>query len=350
LLPEKERRDILSKTQGLPFLIAAFLKSLLAADVIQNQEEHWILDRRLYKQKQIPTDIDDSLSIAMKDLSDDQEALLRVLALHGQALKSEELQPLVRGIIEDPSQALTGLLQKTILAYRDDGTVTFVHPLYAQLIIENIPSDVMKSYSAFLADHLVSEGSNDSLRVAQLYISAERVEEALEYGFHAVDRMYSSYMLYDCLKLLLDLKDLATRKGSKSQLLGVLERLAPIEHKTGLPREAIEDYRSLVDAAQSDSHKAHFYMQLANVHFDLLGNIEESRGLLKKALRSAERTGNAELMAAVYHGLGGLNHEKSIHYYHKAAALSKTSNINLYLTSLAILAYKYQLSGLGEPP
>ena len=127
LLPEKERRDILSKTQGLPLLIAAFLKSLLATDVIQNQEGHWILDRRLYKQKQIPTDIDDSLSIAMKDMPKDQEALLRMLALHGQALKPDELQSLARGIIEDPSQALTRLLEKTILIYRDDGT-DFVCP------------------------------------------------------------------------------------------------------------------------------------------------------------------------------------------------------------------------------
>ncbi len=66
----------------------------------------------------------------MKDLSEDQEALLRVLALHGQALKSEELQLLARGIIEDPSQALSGLLEKTILVYRADGAVSFAHPLY----------------------------------------------------------------------------------------------------------------------------------------------------------------------------------------------------------------------------
>jgi serine/threonine protein kinase len=346
LLPEKERRDILSKTQGLPLLIAAFLKSLLAANVIQNQEGHWILDRRLYRQEQIPTDIDDSLSITMKDLSEDQEALLRVFALHGQALKPEDLQLLARGIIEDPSQTLSGLLEKTILVYRGDGAVLFAHPLYAQFTIENIPSNVMRNYSALLADRLVSQESNDSLHIAQLYISAERIDEALEYGFDAVDKMCSSYLIYDCLKLLLDLKDLTNRKGDQSQLLDVLERLAPIEHKTGLPREAIEDYGPLAEAAQSDSQKAYFYMQQANVHFDLLGNIEESRGLLQKALRSAERTGNAELMAAVYHGLGGLNHGKSIQYYQKAAALSKTANINLYLTSLAILAYKYQLSGM----
>jgi|GEM_PF-7079839 len=87
LLPEKERSDILSRTRGLPLLIAAFLKSLLASNVIQSEEGHWILDRRLYKQKQIPTDIDDSISITMRGVSEDQVALLRVLALYGQSLK-----------------------------------------------------------------------------------------------------------------------------------------------------------------------------------------------------------------------------------------------------------------------
>ncbi len=345
LLPEKERRDILSRTQGLPLLIAAFLKSLLAADVIQNQEGHWILDRRLYRQRQIPTDIDNSLSITMKDLSEDQAALLRLLALHGQALKSEELQPFARGIIKDPSLALSGLFEKTILAYRGDGAVSFAHPLYAQFIIENIPSDVMRNYSALLADRLVSKGSNDSLHIAQLYVSAERVDEALEYGFHAVDKMYSSYLLYDCLKLLLDLKALAAKRGTKSQLLDILERLAPIEHKTGLPREAIEDYGPLAEAAQSDSQKARLYMQLADVHYGSLGNIEESQALLQKALRFAKRADDSDLIAAIYHELAYLLPEKSIPYFEKAATLRRKTNVNLYLTSLTLLAYRYQLAG-----
>jgi len=345
LLPEEERRDILSKTHGLPLLIVAFLKNLLAANVIQNEEGHWILDRRLYKQEQIPAGIDDSLSIALKNVPEDQMALLRTLALYGQPLKPDHLEPLAHGIIEDPSQALVGLIDRTILVYRSDGTVSFAHPLYAQFIIENIPSDVMQNHSELLADRLVSEGSNDSLRIAQLYVSAERVDEALEYGFGAVDKMYSSYMLYDCLKLLLDLKDLALRKGNNPQLLGVLEKLAPVEHRTGLPKEAIEDYCTLVDSARSDPQKVNYYMQLADIQYTLLGNVEESQAMLQKALQSAKRTGESDLIAAVYHMLAALFPEKSLLFYKKAAALSRKTNVNLYLTSLAHLAYGYQLEG-----
>ena len=345
LLPEKERRDVLSRTQGLPLLIAAFLKSLLASNVIQSEEGHWILDRRLYKQKQIPTDIDDSLSITMRGLSEDQVTLLRVLALYSLPLKREQLEPLARSIIGDPSQTLTSLIEKTILVHRGDGTVSFAHPLYAQFIIENIPSDVMNNHSALLADRLVSGGSNDSLRIAQLYVSAERVNEALEYGFDAAEEMYTSYLLYDCLKLLLDLKDLTVKKGNESQMLAVLERLAPVEHRTGLPKEAIEDYCILVNSAQSDGEKAHYFMQLAEIHFRLLGNIDESRAMYQKALRSANRTGDSDLIATAYHGLAALTPEKSILFYEKAAMLSKKTNVNLYLTSLAHLVNKYQLAG-----
>jgi tetratricopeptide (TPR) repeat protein len=348
LLPEKERRGILSKTQGIPLLIAAFLKSLLAADVIQNQEGHWILDRRLYKQKQIPTDIDDSLSIAMKDLSADQESLLRVLALHGRALTAEKLRRFSRGIIEDVAQALTELMEKSIIVYCGDGTISFAHPLYSQFIIENIPVNIMKDYSAALADVMVSEGSNDSLHIAQLYISAERINEALESGFHAIDSMYSSYLLYDCLKLLLDLKNLAARKGNETQLLSVLERLAPIEHSTGLLKEAIADYRTLVDASQADSQRATYFMQMADIHYRLLGNIKESRALLQKALRAANRANEPDLVAATYIGLAGLSPEKSTLFYEKAAALSKGTNANLYLTSLAHLVRKYQFEGKSQ--
>jgi hypothetical protein len=348
LLPERERLDILSKTQGLPLLIAAFLKILLATDVIQNQEGHWLLDRRLYRQKQIPTGIDDSLSLSMRDLREDQVALLRVLALYGQPLKPDELHSLAQDIIGNPSQALTELLARTILAYHGDGTVSFAYPLYSQFIIEKAPFDIIKNYSVLLAERLVSKESNDSLRIAQLYISAEKVEEALEYGFHAIYSMYSSYMLYDCLKLLLDLKNLTTKKGNRSQLLDVLGKLAPIEHKTGLSQKAIEDYRTLVNSSRNNAQRAGYYIQLADIQYGLLGNVRDSRILLQKALRLATRASDTHLIAIVYHGLAALNPEKNIFLYEKAAALSREIDINLYLKSLAYLAYNYRRAGRAE--
>jgi len=345
LLPEKERLDILSKTQGLPLLIAAFLKSLLAANVIQNEEGYWILDRRQYRQKKIPTDIDGSISIALKGVSEDQLALMRMLALYDQPLMPEQLTVLTLGVAENPLQALASLMERTILAYRSDGTVSFAHPIYGQFMIDNTPPDIMQDYGSLLADRLVSDESKNSLRLAKLYVLAERVDEALEHGFDAIDKMYSSYLLYDSLKLLLDLKTLALRKGNKTQLLDVLDKLAPIEHKTGLPKEAIDDYCTLLDFAQSDSQKADYYMQLADIQYTLLGNIEESRGLLQKALRSAKRADDSDLIGAVYLELAALLPDKSIPFCEKAAALSKKTNVNLYLTSLGHLAYRYQLAG-----
>ncbi|MGD1047254.1 MAG: protein kinase [Candidatus Krumholzibacteriaceae bacterium] len=345
LLPERERRDLLSKTQGIPLLIAAFLRSLLTSAVIQIEEGHWILDRRLYKQKQIPTDIDDSFSIAMKGVSENEETLLRMLAIYGQALQPHLLIKVSRRLIEDPLRALTGAMEKTILIYRGDGAVSFAHPFYGQFVIENTPDDIIRDYSKVLADWLASEGSSDSLRMAQLYASAEMVDDALNHGFHAVEGMYSSYLLYDCLKLLLDLKDLALRRGNESQILAVLERLAPVEHRTGLPKEAIEDYCILVNSTHSDAQKAHYSMELAEIHFRLLGNTEESRAMYQKALRSANRAGDSNLIASAYHGLASMTPEKSILFYEKAAMLSKRTNINLYLTSLAHLVNKYQLAG-----
>gem|GEM_PF-3275363 len=87
-------------------------------------------------------------------------------------------------------------------------------------------------------------------------------------------------------------------------------------------------------------------MQMAQIQYDLLGNLQNAKIMLQKALRSATRTGEPQMMAAVYYGLGGLSPEKGTHFYQKAAALSRKTNIDLYLRSLAILAYKYQLAGL----
>ncbi len=58
---------------------------------------------------------------------------------------------------------------------------------------------------------------------------------------------------------------------------------------TGLPREAIEDYDTARGyRAIADSQKAYYYMQLADVHYGLLGNIEESRGFAPESTSISE--------------------------------------------------------------
>jgi tetratricopeptide (TPR) repeat protein len=344
LLLEKERQDLISKTQGIPLLLAAFLKNLLAAKVIQYEAGFWILDRKLYNQVRIPTHLDQSLATALENLHEEQTTLLRLLALAGPMLKSD-LTLYARSILKDPEQALAGLIEKAILIYRSDGAISFVHPLYSQFMIESTTSRILQDYSGRLADWLVSEESSDSLRIAQLCISAERVDEAVKYSLDAVDKIFSSYLLYDCLKLLLDLKDLVSRKGNGIQLLAVLDKLAPIEHRTGLPKEAIKDYTTLASSAPTDAQKANYYMQLARIHFGQLGDIRSSQTLLRKALRSARRNGDNALTAAVYCQLADMDIGNCALFYEKAANLSRKVDINLHLLSLASLAYSYQLVG-----
>jgi tetratricopeptide (TPR) repeat protein len=347
LLPEKERRDLISKTQGLPLLITAFLKNLLTANVVQYEDGHWIIDRKLYKQTRTPADLDHALATAVRDLPVGQLALLRLVALNGPMAKTE-LSLLANGIVEDSEKALASLVEKAILVNRTNEIISCAHPLYAGFIIENTPPKILLDYSGHLADRLVSQGSSDSLRVAQLCISAERLDEAVKYGFDAVDKMYSSYMLYDCLKLLQELRNLALKGGNRTQVVAVLEKLAPIEKMTGLPKEAIEDYDTLVDSTSSESKKAEYYMQMAQIQYDLLGNLQNAKIMLQRALRSATRAGESRMVAAVYYGLGGLSPEKGIYFYEKAAALSRETDVDLHLMALAILAYKYQLAGLAR--
>ena len=347
LLIEKERQDLIAETQGIPLLISAFLRNMLSANLIQHEAGYWILDRKRYKQVRIPTDLDQSLETTLKDLSEEHTALLRLLAIAGPMSKSD-LKPITKGILEGSDRALADLIHRSILSNRSDGTVSFAHPLYQRFVIANMPARIMPQYAERLADYLVSVKSSDSLRIARLYITAERVNLAIKYSLDAVDKMFSTYLLFDCLKLLLDLKALVSSKGKESELLAILHKLAPIEHRTGFPKEAIKDYESLAIAAPNAVQRAQYYIQIAKIHFGLLGDIKSSQALLRRALRSAKKDGDAALTAAIYCLIADMDIGNCALYYEKAANLSRKVDISLHLASLSSLAYSYQLIGKHE--
>jgi serine/threonine protein kinase/tetratricopeptide (TPR) repeat protein len=347
LLIEQERTDLITETQGIPLLISAFLRNLVTANVIQHEAGYWILDRKRYKEVRIPTNLDQSLETTFRNLRREETALLELLGLAGPMLKSD-LGAFVQETIRDHDEVLADLASKAILNIRPDGTISFAHPLYSRFIIQTMPASTMRHIAAQLADYLASKHSGDSLRIARLYIMAERVNSAIEYSLDAVDKMFSSYLLFDCLKLLLDLRALVAKEGQPSEVLIVLDRLAPIEHRTGLPREAIRDYESLIRSASNATRRAQYYIQLARIHFGLLGDIKGAQPLLRKALHSAKREGDTALTAAIYQLIADMDIGNCALYYEKAANLSKETDVSLHLASLASLAYNYQLIGRHE--
>lgn len=348
LFDGKERRDLLRRTQGIPLIIAAFVRHLISFDVIQFENGMWTLDRRLYKQSRIPTDLGHSLAVALTDISRRERALLSLLAVYETSIARQELSRLAYPLVGNPDLVLDGLITKGYLRETNKG-IDFAHILYAQFLLKQLSGKMVQNLNRIVADYLVSLGAKDSFRVARHYAAARDLDKANEYAMLSEKKLSSSnYMLFERLQLLLDLKKLASKHHDRQRLLEVLSILAPVEFHAGLPKQALANYYRLLDGTTDCTQKVHFLGQMAMIYREILSNIKESREVLIKALHYARKSGDKGAVAGVYYELAKTNDEEALAYLRKAVRLSAHVDINLHLRSLANLAYRYKLAGLSK--
>jgi serine/threonine protein kinase/tetratricopeptide (TPR) repeat protein len=345
LFSASERRDILAITEGIPLNISTLVSWFVSSNTVQMENGKWLLDRKALKQVGMYLGNVDTFSIALNDLSPDEDSLLGLLAIYGDALTHDELKLLASRHVSNFDIVFAGLVNKFIIRHLDNGCVSFAHPLYSTSILNRMPAEMRKRLSLYIANVLMVREDRDSFKLAKYYIGAEIPSMALEYGIQAVDRMYSLYMIYDCLHLLQELEGLILRKGDRKQAAVLFSKLAPVEYQTGLPRKAIGDYEYLFKTASSDVEKAGYLKNMALIHRESFGNAERSKAILNRALHYAKRSGNNELIASIHYELGGFATRTSNRHYETAARLSKNDNVNLHTMAMSQLLYRYKLSG-----
>lgn len=345
ILSSREVQELVERTRAIPLVVMAFIRHLVSSGVIQLDNGRWTLNRRKYKESEIPEDADSTFGQALEDLSEAEETVLQVLAIHGRSTEPKNLLCLTHLPARDLNLAIENLVVRMVLRREKDASVSFSHPLYVQSALRKIPSGEKGRLHQEWADLLATQGLADGYQIARHYIEASDLGKAAIFGLKAADTLVSHYMLYDALRLLIDLRSLAMKRGSVSILQDILVRLGPIQHQTGIPTEALASYSRLYRSAATLEAKSLYLRQMAMIFRTSFGDSNRSRAILRKALRFAVEAKDLHSIAETHYQLGCLTEKTSIDHFEEAAKLSASLDTNLRLKALAQLMYRYKIYG-----
>lgn len=345
LLSKKERRELFLKTSGVPLLVIELIKHLISKGVIYWEEGKWFLNNREYRDAAIPENFKQHINFFMQDLSSDEKTILQTIAIWGSAIFPEQLYNIV--LIENDiiDNIIKKHIKSHILKFHNNRMIYFEKPMYAELINKLINYKNKRQINKRIALHLHSNKSTDYIRLANYFINAKIVDESLNYSLKAANKMLLRYEYYDCLSLLQKAKILIKKKGNTDQLLTLLNKIAPLELQTGLSKEAIHDYKTLIYYTGDISKKAYYLFNIAHIYNDLWGQKDKAKKIYKESLKYAEEINNIDLSSEILIKLGEVSGIKGNSFLIKAAELSKDRNINQYARALSELLFIYKISG-----
>lgn len=344
LLSDREITAIKESTRGIPLLLAILIRQLYAENVFKAQDGRWVFDRASFARRRATREIDEAFAVEFDTLPDSQQALLEMLACIDRGIPKAQLLELWNSMAENHIESIDFLFARGILRTSPPDIIDFAHPLYRSVALAKASPARTALFNTAIAEFLAKWDSSDSLRIARHYIAAENVDMSLRFGLEAADKLYSEYMPYDCLGLLLDIKELIARKGIASQLQAVLERLAPIEHQTGLLSDSLSSYTDLIKREPTPEVRARHMIQRAILQ-NALGNAHDGFRSLKQAMSYCERNKLRSLQGEIYFHLGENSLNRAIYYLSKAANLFKGMDNDRHLLSLAILCYRHKIAG-----
>jgi len=344
LMSDNERSHLLGKTQGLPLLIEAAIRHLLSKRIIRLEDDKWVFDKALYARSDIPIASKGSFDLALADLEEDEKNLLALLAIYNREISYDRLAILAGHSIPSWEKATNALIAKAILSKRSQGAVSFAHPCYRENALAKCAAGNSMRLNRCIAEYLSTAEPNEVLRIARHYIAAEEIDKAMSLGHDIINNLCTVYMPIGCLQLFVDLRRLANDIGRREQFILANSWLAPIQHQTGLLKESIATYTTLIKEDNNNTNRARYMMKLAALR-ESLGDTGGAILSMRRALHFIRDHQLTDLLAECYMLLGQLSPKRSIYYLERALNVFGERESSMYLLTLSELCPKYKRLG-----
>ena len=344
VVPRDDFSNIVQRTHCVPLVIVELTRHLISSGAIVWSYNRWHFDKAAYEDIYIPESTEELIKGKIKDLNREEKYTLQVIAIHD--------KPIQQSLLVSVSGLDNKKLQEIILALKDiqfikieDGIISFFHPIYYKYISKHTPYRKRTEINKAIASIYVNEFPDDTTKIAHHYIEANIPEEALKYGLRSADEMISKFEYYNALHLLNEIYTLIDNVDTRNQRLEVLQRLAPLEHKTGNISNSISHYEFLAKNISDANYKAQFIKQIAIIQSDLLGDAESVISYFNEALSISRSINNKELEAEILMELGCLIGYEGLILIQQAVDISEHVNDEVYAKALARLLYRSAISG-----
>lgn len=197
-LPEDLKGRIMERAEGNPFFLEEILRSLIDEGVLQREGDRWIAGRRL-ERLAMPDTLRGVIAARIDRLPQDVKATLQHAAVVGRFFAGRLLAALAEPG-QDVDRAIAHLLRAELIrefARLPETEYIFKHALTHDAAYASILAEQRRRLHERVAEHL--EGSvggrfgEHAAVLADHWLRAERVEEALGWTLRAADRARGLY-------------------------------------------------------------------------------------------------------------------------------------------------------------
>jgi tetratricopeptide (TPR) repeat protein len=343
----KDLQDlVLQKTEGIPFFIEEFIKSLKDLKIIECRNGSFRITKDL-KTVAVPSTIHDVIMARVDALPDGARELLRI----GSVIEREFSHELIRKVTDlaEPTllSHLSVLKDAELLFERGiypDATYIFKHALTREVVYDSILTKTKKHLHNRIAD-CVEEIHKDNIdehysTLAEHYIAADNYLKGAEYARLAARRAEKKVSLQDAItytkKRVEAIERLPREDNVEKMLLDARVGLGNYYAQIVLPVEAKNAVEPILDIALKHGNKrriAQIYSIFGVYHYGCKEDFALAIDYLEKALKLAEEVNDFMAIWMASHWLGHVyadncEFDKALPY------LNRCLDINLFVNVL----------------
>jgi tetratricopeptide (TPR) repeat protein len=342
---DKELQEmVLKKTEGIPFFIEEFVRSLRDLGVIERKENKYRLNKDV-KEVVIPGTIQEEIMARVDSLPQAAKGVLQA----GSAIEREFSYDLIKRVMRLPELELIShlsVLRDSELLYErgifPQSTYVFKHALTREVVydsilkntrnrlhneigsaLEEIHKDNPDEYYAVLAEHFIAGGNYDKA-VQYCRLAERKAEKAASFS----DAISYAQKRVACLERLPPTEDISKKMVDARTTLGLY--FASINHTI----EAKEAVEPVVDLALKLGYKRRIsqtYTILGRYSWLVEDDYPHARRYLTDALSIAEELNDVLSLAAANLSLGlmwswNCEYEKASYHFGKALDINKAAN------------------------
>jgi class 3 adenylate cyclase/tetratricopeptide (TPR) repeat protein len=309
---EKELEElILEKTEGVPFFIEEFIKSLKDLQIIEKKGYTYRISKDV-RAVSIPAKIQDVIMARVDSLPEDAKEMVQTVSVAGREFNHE----LIKRVVDLPEKHLLShlsVLKDSELLYErgiyPQSTYIFKHALTQEVVYnglllkrrEEIHKKIGSSIEQIYADKL--EEFYEIL--AYHYSKCDSLEKACQYlrlSGEKASRSYSNWEAFQFYKQAINLlKKLSETDGNRKEQLHIYRLISDCLYPLGYPEDSLQilqEGEKLSEESGDEPGLANFHRNIG-MYFGTKGKLVQAVEYQKKSLQDAKKIKDFKLTMQV---------------------------------------------------
>jgi class 3 adenylate cyclase/tetratricopeptide (TPR) repeat protein len=356
---------ILARTEGIPFFIEEFTKSLKALNIITRKDSNYYLTEKFsakdVQEVMIPSTIQDVIMARVDSLPESSKEILQIGSVIGREFDYNLIKTLT-GLPEQKLLSRISVLKDAELLYErgiyPQTTFIFKHALTQEVVQDSILTKRKKNLHALIGN-AIEENYRDNLHehysiLAEHYVTGENYEKGAEYSQLAGKRNEKTASINEAMdyakKRIFCLEKLPVTEDIHKKIIDARTALGLYLIQLNYPVIAKEAVAPIIDLAQKIGYKrrlSQIYAITGWYEFEVQEDFPKTLNLFEEALKISRKKNDILSLFFANYSLGiillySCEFEKANNH------LKKALEINVAANSLwGISAMKMHLSQLS---